>query len=272
MGLLVAGGSVTCEELATAEQGGPSPIYSADRETRGATRVVIISYANIDAALLELFPNPPALPGVYPTVSYLYADRVTDIRPWPDSPDEGDVTCPSGVNVYSEAKMTIQYSTLKYDPSDLISRSRTYSVESMPLPAVGLQWVGGGKLELSDIQAYKNIPIIEHKITLFRSSASSDTTIRDLGGFVNDGAFEGAADQTLLFTGADESFKISTNGVKDYTKTFSFKERRIKHAGSVYGWNHAWRQDAAGGGAWVGIETENGDPLYPVSPDFGDLF
>jgi hypothetical protein len=272
MGVLVAGGSIAFNELATAEHGGPSPIYSADRESRGCTRVGVIAYADIDAALLELFPDPPAIPGIHPTVAYLFADKVTEIRPWPDSPDVSEVSCPAGVNVYAYAKLTIQYATLKYDEADLLSRSRTYSVESMPLPDVGLRWAGGDKLELADVQAYKNIPIIEHKITLHRSTGSSDATIRDLGGFVNDGAFEGADDQTLLFTGADESFTISTNGVKSYTKTFTFKERRIKHAGNVYGWNHAWRADAPGGGAWVLIETENGDPLYPKSTDFGNLF
>lgn len=272
MAILVAGGSIPFNEFATSDQGGPSPTYSADRESRGCTRVGFIAWSSIDAALLELFPNPPALPGVHPTVAYLYADKVTEIRPWPDSPDEGDVTCPSGINNYAYAKLTIQYSTLKYDESDLISRSRTYSVESMPLPDVGLEWANGDKVELSDVQAYKNIPIVEHKITLYRSTASSDANIRALGGFVNDGAFEGADSETLLFTGADESFVISTSGVKSYTKTFSFKERRIKDGANVYGWNHAWRADAAGGGAWTRLQTEAGDPIYPKTANFGNLF
>lgn len=271
-GLLVAGGSIDFYEFATAAEGGPSPKFSASRERRGATRIGYIDWQEIDAAMLELFPDPPALPGIYPGVSYLFADQVTEISPWPASPLEGEVTCPAGVNQYDKAKLVIQYATLPYDESDLISRSRTYSVQSMPVPENGVFWEDGSRINIPDLVAFKNIPVIEHKITLYRSDASSDSDVRDLIGLCNDGAFEGAADETLLFNGIDESFTISTSGVKSYTKTFSFTERRVRDGANVYGWNHAWRQNAAGGGEWQRLKTKNGDPFIPKTANFGNLF
>lgn len=269
MGSLVQGGSISFDELASAEAGGPSPRIMASRDSRSATRIGIINWTDIDAALLELFPNPPALPGTYPGVSYLFADGVSEIVAWPDSPPNDQVTCPSGVNLYSKAKITVTYSTLKYDESDLISRSRTYSVEAMPLPEIGLVWQDTAQpIQLSDIQAYKNIPIIEHQITLYRGTTSADSNVRDLAGKVNSSTFEGGDTETLLFLGAEENFTISTAGVKSYTQTFRFKERRIKDGSSVYGWNHAWRHAT---GEWAKLLTTQGNTLYPTG-SFASLY
>jgi hypothetical protein len=230
--------------------------------------VGVIDWVNIDAALLELFPNPPSIPGTYPGVAYLYASKA-DFSPWPESPDEGDVTCPSGVNLYDKAKVTITYATIKYDHSDLMARHRTFSVESMPLPNVNLRWKGDAKkVTLEHLNAYKNIPIVEHRITLFRATASSDAGVRSLAGMVNNASFEGATAETLLFTGCDESYTISTSGVKSYTKTFSFKERRIKQKSSIYGWNHAWRQEE---NEWQELETKDGDPVFELG-NFSTLY
>lgn len=286
MTVAVQGGVVTFDEGVGVDI--PlSPIINARRITarrsgRSARRVGLISWANIDALLLECFPAPPSLPGTYPGVSYLYVESV-DIEPWPAQPADGDVNCLGNVAVYGYAKVTIGYSVLEFDSSDLITRRSSFSVEPMLIPGEGAKWKNDDLMiaetvERSEWSAFKNISIIDHQFTyhLVPSATEStiDAAIRANIGQINDGTFEGAADETLLFVGSEKTWTIDSTGDQTFSYGHTFRERRVEKDGSVYGWLHEYRE---ADGKWHRIMTEDGtyaSPkyFYEKSADFADLF
>lgn len=265
----VQGGSIAFAELVGID-GGPSPTISGGRKDRAATRVGTIGWTNIDALLLECFPNPPSLPGTYPGVSYLYCDRV-EIEPWPAIPPQGHISYASGIAVYTYAKVTIHYQTLQYDPSTMLSWKRSYSVEAIELKSVGLKWSDtGNPIKQEDVKAYKSVPIIEHVITRHRANASLGSTFQTEVGKVNSATWNGAAAETLMFTGAEEDLQVGTAGSIEYTRTIHFKERRAQFAGSVYGWNATLRQEADAA-VFAAFTTAAGEKVFPTSANFNAL-
>lgn len=267
-GLAVSGGAVAFAEF-VGVGGRATPIISCGTEQRAVTREGVIAWSAIDTLLAECFPAPPALPGQYPGITYLYVKNV-EISPYPESPKQSDCAYSGGVLTYLYAKAVISYETLKYDPVDLIARRRSYSVEAITLPDHELYWESdGGELKIPDVQAIKTVPIVEHQITLYRSTSYNDTDVQANIGKINDGTFEGAADETLMFSGADNDFVVGTTGVKTHTTTYCFKERRVQTASGVKGWNHFWRPDT---GLWDRLIDSGGDPIYQKVTTFGDLF
>lgn len=268
MGKAVQGGSVTFEDIA-----GKSPAISAGRESRDVTRIGKIAWSSIDALILELFPPAPALPGAYPGVAYLYANTLR-VSPFHPDPSQSEMTC-GDVASYTYALAEITYSRLPYESSDLLTRRYSFSVEALIMPGMGLHWEGDAAdkiIEVDDVYAAKQIPLVEHSITLHRVTAvqfaARLAAIRDNIGHVNDGEFEGAADNTLLFCGAEAQFTLSTDGSMTWTLDYRFQERRITDGNNIRGWQHIWNPKTK---KWARPQDADGNFLYPESSDFDDL-
>lgn len=268
MSVIVQGGSVSFSDWVG--EPSKSPTIQATRDSRSATRVGVIAYSDIDAALLECFPAPPALPGAYPGVSYLYVDSVS-IEPWPDQPAWFSCTT---VPTYVYAQLTINYSPLSYDASDLLSRKTTYRTEAMLIPANSMKWGDGTAIQQEDLQAAKLIPMIDHAITYHRvapaNESAIDAAVRSNMGHINNGTFEGATGGTLLFAGADKTWTIDSTGAQTFSYEMHFIERKITWNGTPdYGWNNFWRNSDK---SWQTLLDDNNQLVYPASSNFSDLF
>lgn len=272
MGVAVAGGVVPFDELAG------SPKFSLGRESRDATRVGKVAWANIDLLALECFPVAPALPGVYPGITFLYADAV-EIEPF--HPDPGlEMVCTGNTASYDFARVTIKYSRLPYESSTLITRRYSMTGEFMTLPSGLLRWEDqavGKHINEEDVTAAKIIPSIEHSITWNRvlNSAIPWDAIKANIGKVNDGDLDNAyfpsvTDETLLYLGAELNFTFSTDGSQVWTLEHRFQERRVKSGADVFGWNHFWRPSDS---LWKKLlNKDDNNPVYPKSTTFNDLF
>ena len=267
----VSGGAVTFSELV----GVPdlSRVITSTRKSRSETRHGLLAWANIDALLSECFPPAPALPGVHPSVSYLYVSDV-EIRPWPNVPAQGDLTIATTNVNYTSAKATIKYSTLPYDANDLITRRAAVSVDVMLLPANSCKWKDTGKRpEQEDLMAGMQIPMTDWQFTFNQVSASNeatlDTAVQTMIGHVNDGVYDSKADQTLLFKGYDKTWTIDSNGDQTFEYGYQFSERRVQQGGSLYGWNHFYRNSD---GKWAELLTNDGKAIYPKTANYGNLF
>ncbi len=277
MGYAVAGGFVPFDDYA-----GKSPVINFTRDSRDATRIGIVAWANIDALTLECFPPPPAPPGQFPGVSYLYVESM-DVRPL--HPEGSLDWNPSGdFPTYDSAEVTIKYSKLKFEqPSanQLISRKWAFSAEFMTIPSNTLQWLtadANGKKDVKDdnITAGKLIPMVEHSITWHRALSVPWTAIKANIGKVNDGTlnnsyFNSVADQSLLYLGAEIGWTFSSDGTQVWTIDHKFQERKLKSSGSSYGWNHFWKTS---NNSWDKLVDKNDASkfVYDTSSSFMDLF
>lgn len=271
---LVSGGTIEFDDLAG------SPQIRAGREYREIIRTGRMLWANIDDAIAELFPPAPALPGQYPTVSYLYADSL-EIETF--HPDPGwEMLCLGDVPTYFMAKATIRYTRLPYEVSTLVTRNYSMGGEFLTTPSGTLKWEPGpdpqdGKIvEQEEISAAKRIPLIVHSINWHRvpDALIPWAAIKANVGKVNDGDmnnayFKNVADQTLLFVGAEMQWQFSTDGSQTWTLAYQFHERRVQVGNNTYGWNHFQRPP---GGEWRRLMDKNNDPMHPVSSTFNDLF
>lgn len=267
----IAGGAVTFSELV----GVPalSRTITANRRTRTETRVGLIAWINIDALLLECFPAAPALPGVHPSVAYMYVQEI-EIKPWPPVPAESDLSCLSTNVNYTSAICTIKYAPLEYDDGDLIKRRARVSVDVMTLPANATKWEDTGERpEQEDLIAGKQIPMVDWQFSYFQvppaKEAVLDAAVQALIGHVNDGVYDGKASETLLFKGYDKEWAVDSNGDQKFTYGYQFGERRVQDGSSVYGWNHFYRNKT---GTWAKLLQKDGSPIYPKSANFSNLF
>lgn len=265
MGVLVQGGAVSFDEI------NDSPTYNVGRDIREANRHGIISWSSIDSAIAELFPPAPALPGVFPGVSSLYAESAEFSPFHPDGVPTLVTTA-----TYSQARAKIKYSTKLYDPSDLFVRRYSFSGEFLTLPAGGLYWDDlGTVVEQEEISAAKIVPMTEHSLTKHRVTSIPWTAItRNIGRVnkttLNNAFFSNIPPECLLFVGAEINFTLSTDGSTVWTIEYRFQERRVdlfeetssSGATGIGGWNHFLRNSDTP--KWAKII------LGPHNPLFGD--
>lgn len=268
--LLVAGGVVPFEEYPQ------SPKIKGSRESRTITRTGRISWVNIDAAFLECYPAAPAMYGVHPAISYLFVSDV-DIKPLHPNPSPDSLTITDGVLHHDLAEIEITYSPLNIQQesdgsggTDLLTRRWSFGGEFMTMPSNSLEWEDQPNVPVQqeEISAAKIIPSIEHSITVHRKLTINWTALRANIGKVNDGVFESAADETLLFAGAEVTFTVNNVGTRVGTLDLKFQERCIKQGANTYGWNHFLRSD----GNWKRLKDRAGNLIYPKSTTFADLF
>lgn len=268
MGYAVTGATIPFDDIVGV--GGPAgPEIHSGRESRGATRTGIIAWANINTFLAELFPAPPALPGTFPGITYLYANDVT-IKPWPPSPAQSAINCTGSFPTYTYAIATVSYDTIKYDSSDLIERRTAFSTEVMLVPSNAIEWSDkpGEGVQQEDLAAAKQIPLRDISFTFHRVPPASITTMRasiDAAiGHVNSATYKGFAAETLLYKGGEESFRIDSGGMVVYTINHGFQARMVKdQGGTVRGWNYFFRNADSAWKKLVYTGTSTG--LYPTA-------
>lgn len=267
MGIAVQGGVVPFYDL-----NGESPKFDLDRESASITRVGEISWADGDALIAECFPSGFALPGTYPGKNYLYVQSLS-IEPL--SPiGEGGMLC-ADVAIYGRGKATIKYGKLPFEPSNFITRRWGFSGEFMTIPASSMKWLSDSlAVQNEEISAAKIIPMIEHSITRHRATTVPWSAIKANIGHINDAPlnnaiFTGVGSGQLLYLGANIDFTFSTDGTQIWNIEHRFQERKVRWNGLDYGWNEFWRPDAK---KWDQLVDDNGDPVYPTSNTFLDLF
>ena len=268
---------------------GGSPVEQYDLNGFSARRDFLIAWEDRDAFAAEVLGSTSQLGG---TVPVHYPDRETVIavrlryRPLdPDSPDVQSIeTLTEGLNSYSGsfAKALVDYKTIttrdRMDgPIGEIGTHLTYRMmfagEARPITPRGWTWVDDPSLPApDDLNLVKMIPVTEHHLTWHQVVNPPWSTIHDLQGKLNSLEFLGCPAETLLFEGADAN-KLFRAGFETGESEFIwqlryvFRERSIKHAGEVYGWNHSYREKPAG---WAKL-TDGSNYLYD-SADFQPLF
>lgn len=229
MGKLVQSGSINCEDF-VGVGGGPSPSFGASRDGRTAKRTVLISWSHIGSAFAELFPAAPALPGTFPGISSLYAESV-EVSAFPPTPAPAHTSCSGNVASYTYAILEISYATLRWDPTDRISRRSSFSTDVMLLPSNSVEWEDGSPVEQADVMAAMQIPMIDVSFTFHRVPLSAVAGIRtamiDLQGKVNKETYRGFKPETVLYKGSEEDFRIDSAGNQIYQFSHGFQIRQL---------------------------------------------
>lgn len=206
------------------------PQIKGTRDNLTAKRSGIVKWSDIDALLLECWPPGATAPNVYPDMPYLFVEGV-DIEPFPgDEIGAPDMICSGASPNYLFAKVTIDYKTLDYDPSDLIKRKYSYGGEFMTLPSSGLRWNSqphGATIQSEDLHAGRILPTLEHEMEFGQVYFVPWLAIRLCLGHVNSWWFEGAPPETLLFLGADINFSFNHRGNQVWKITYKFSERIV---------------------------------------------
>lgn len=188
-----------------------------------------------------------------------------------------------GLNRYggSFAKATVEYRTINTqdrldgpatEPGTHLTYRMESVVESRRLPPAGWTWADSALPVFAEAELVHVVPMTDHILTWLQVRNPPWETIRALQGKVNAAEFLGCAPRTLLFLGASAN-KVYRAGLDEAPSEFCwslryvFRERAIKHAGQVYGWNHAWRDTPAG---WAEV-TAGGHPLHDEA-DLAALF
>lgn len=155
----------------------------------------------------------------------------------------------TGNNLYDDAVFTIEYGprpssaalAIQLGLDDSWYAQITYNVQHQTRPGRSLTWLDGTSVEVDQVKV-----ICTEEITLTKTSATELPSVGTLRGKINDGAmFFGspleAASETVLFTGAQLSHKLTTDGLFEYSLKFIHREAS---------WNKGWRDKNS---AWEAI-------------------
>lgn len=268
---------------------GGSPVEEHTLAGFSATRQFLIAWKDRDAFAAEVL-GVAAAHGASTSVHYPGKRTVFAVRlryePFdPDNPDAkaiGGLT--EGLNSYSHsfAKATVEYRTQSgqdrpdgpaTESGTQLTYRMTFDADELPLPPRGWSWEDDPSLPVpEDAGLLKRIPVTEHRLTWHQVVHPPWQAIQELQGKVNAGVFLSCPAETLLFEGA-EANKLYRAGLETGPSPFCweiryrFRQRAIKQAGQVYGWNH-WYRDAPAG--WVRLT--NGAGLLYDTADFAPLF
>ena len=267
--------------------GSPSEQYTL--EGFRATRQFLIAWEDRDAFAAEVLGTATEYGGGgsvhYPGKPSVYAVKLRFV---PFDPEAADVQnldeLTVGLNSYGDsfARAIVDYRTITDrdrddGPDNEVGTHLTYrmvfSREALPLTTEGWEWDGQPTAALpADLALTKTVPLTEHRLTWHQVVNPPWAAIHAAQGKVNASEFLGCPAETLLFEGA-EAHKLFRAGIDQGASEFAwqidylFRERSIKHGGSVYGWNHTYRGDPAG---WDKL-TNGSDYLYDAT-DFNPLF
>jgi hypothetical protein len=280
--------TVAFKELA----GSPVETYSA--EGLKAQRRILVAWEDRHQMAAELLGDGQEFGGMaqagYPDCSGVVVMQAR-LEPWPPCPDDqgafDDVA--SQLNSYSGKYVQIvaDYELLDASLSrpDLPRpRSGTFLTYRMDfggeyaaLPGETLYWASDAGIPVPPHSVpVVRVPITEHRVTWHRVVNPPWAAIRSCIGTVNDGAFLGAAAETVLFDGAaaDKQF-IRISQLKQpefgWRITYVFREKAIHAGGNTYGWNHRYRPLPQDNPGWDKLVDKNNNYLYRTA-DFGALF
>jgi hypothetical protein len=139
------------------------------------------------------------------------------------------------------AKVNVTFKLRNDDEEEetLLSHSITIGGEFMTLPNSQMLYkTTGNPVANEDIKAAKVVPSLEHSMEWNEVPQIPYSAIRSCIGCVNGGSFFGAAAETLLFSGADISRQVTTDGTKPWKVSYKFSEKGINAYSGLGGWNH----------------------------------
>ncbi|MBN1910117.1 MAG: hypothetical protein JW818_10285 [Pirellulales bacterium] len=267
---------------------GGSPCEWYDAAGFHARREFLVAWADRDAFALYVLGEAAEFGGStqvnYPGKAHVFAVKLRYEPADPDQPDVKELTeIDQELNSYADswAKAIVEYRTVnprdredgpENEPGTYLTYRMRYLGAFQPVGPGGWMWSDTYGAVPSTQELAKWIPMTEHLLTWHQVVNPPWQTISELQGTLNDAEFLGCAAGTLLFEGADAN-KLYRAGLDEGPSPFCweiaylFRERAIKSGGSVFGWNHAYRENPAG---WVTVT--NGSANLHDSADFSPLF
>lgn len=264
---------------------GGSPTEEYSREGFLGHRELLVAWADRDALVRELLGESGGVPGIplhYPGKSPCLVTRIR-VEPFdPDNPDDQELTSlTEGLNAYPDsfAKVAVDYEYVvdedeDKEPGTFLSWKIRASAQFATIPGRAARWEDAPAVPVpDDVNVNLLIPTAEHLITWRRVADPPWAAMSDLLGCVNHAAFLGKAAETMLFEGydADKEFQyIAELGdpLEFWRIEYRFRERAVKAAGGIVGWNHEYREKPAG---WARLIKGDGQPLYKTA-DLSPLF
>lgn len=267
---------------------GGSPLEQYDAGGFSARREFLIAWEDRDAFAVEVLGEATASGGrnatAYPGKNAACALRVSFQPVDPEQPDSQELgQLAVGLNDYSGsfAKAIVEYGTLtprdrldgpENEAGTHITYAMSHAVGDATVRPGGWLWEDNSQAISTYYKLSKRVPVSVHYLTWHNVVNPPWTAIHQLQGKTNDAAFLGCPAGTVLFDGAEaeKTFRAGAAAVEPsfaWTLKYLFREHSIKSAGSVYGWNHIYRESPPG---WVKITNGTGY-LYDAG-DFGALF
>ncbi len=274
--------TVPFKELA----GSPTEAYTKDG-FRGH-REFLVAWSDREQFIRDLLGESAALGPINPA-HYPGKDSclVTDVRIEPfdrDNPDDTAlVSLTEGLNTYGDgfAKVAVDYEYTpdeedeeEKEPGTFLRWQIRASAQFATIPGRAMSWYDRPDVPVADdLNLNLLIPTAEHVLTWRRVASPPWSGMSQLLGCVNAGAFLGKAAETMLFEGydADKEFQYidELGDPLSYWKiVYRFRERAVKSAAGIVGWNHEFREKPAG---WARLVKTDGQPPYPTG-DLSSLF
>lgn len=244
----LAGGADWCE----ISQPGLYPVFTVTRDRSSGVRAFKVPDDRLNEFGEECMPQ--GTPGQHPAASFLFVDEVS-IQPFGDGnvpyyqDSLGHIVPESWLCIVKYSQMVnniIDFpggqtpGPVNSDGADLYDGVINITNEVMMFEGDGYTWENETDRIAEIMQFPKIIPIVDRELRIPRVTTIPWPEIRPRIGCVNSSGYMGANKETLLYIAANIGFKRSFNGQMSYSIAHKFKERRIRHKGNVYGWNHFW--------------------------------
>lgn len=281
--------AVVFEELA----GSPS-LRLADGKFQG-TRKFKVAWSDVVDFVIELVGGYRVVsevltyvpPATFPLAPLATVGEVSCEPFPPDRPDGVSIVdLSTGANDYAWALVTAQY-RIRFEEANkaradlpdvpegtLLTYSSDLGLEYEATPGRTFLWSADSSPVADDVHPGIVVPTEEMRLSWQRVPSPPWDAIRDLRGKVNDATFLNHAAGTVLFVGARTSreFQILDPGL--FRLDYHFRVREVQStasAGTRFGWNHRYRQEAVTGEHWLEIADQDGNRPY-AEGDFLDLF
>ncbi len=188
------------------------------------------------------------------------------------------------------AKVTVTYESVtsggggpqqQQDDGTVISLRTTTGAEYLTVPGRTWHWQNntGPRLD-DDIAPGILIPTEQLTFTWSRVVTPPFDTIESLRGKVNNAAWtppvggRSHVSETVLFLGATITTDTQPDGTEISTVQYDFSAKTVHGtaSGTIFGWNHFYRNDLPSGTEhWVNVTDEDNNPPYQLG-DFTTLF
>jgi hypothetical protein len=267
-------------------------------------RIFLTAWADRWAFIAEHFKSGPfGLPASYS--SYwpgVLADRF-QIEKLTPKPIQATITDPNSEQLEhdTQAKITITYTPLQsdqqqqQDPNDptplpagtFCTYTQQSNIEFRTIPGRSCKWESDNKALPADVVPMIPEPVSTHEVTWHQVQVVPWITIEDMKGCVNSTAFRLTGSpqtfqpETLLFEGLSDEVTLSTDAqwstrklvmrfVAKAQKGFTSNARGGNAtSGTIYGWNHQWRDDTADYDRV--LSADSSDPAFKTF-DFNTLW
>lgn len=277
-----------------------SPKESGDRSGKfNFTRIFVTDWEDRWVFLQELFNSGPfGLPASYSSLWVgVLADTFTIDR-MVNAPASAAITDPNTQQLThsTKAKITVTYSPLPNDATDpgdeqvpqgtWITYNQSQTVEFVAQSSRGMKWDSDNDKLPADIHPVLPQMLATHQITWHQLTSVPWVYLSNMRGKVNSaatrlpGSPQVFAAETLLFEGFDDEITINFEDNSPSRKlTLRFTEK-AQHflttgtsggasSGTVYGWNHQYREDT--GGYDKPVNQSDGSELFQKT-DFNGLW